>query len=128
MVVRSEGKKVFVRMDVKSACDACGSKHVCMSLGGGQKEMAIETEKQFLTDDKVILTIEPKYGMLAVLLAFLVPFVLFISWLVIAITQLHFPEDISGLVAVGILVIYYVVLSLFNKKLKNKVRILIEMK
>lgn len=64
-------------------------------------------------------------GLFAVLIAFVIPFLLiFISLIVL---RNYTPnEAISGSISLGLLIPYYIILSLFNKKLKNKMRFSVE--
>lgn len=102
----------------KSACGDCDAKGAC--IVSDQKEKIIDIESSdtsFKTGEQVILTGRQSIGLYAILLAFVFPFILILFTLII----LHYTainETISGITALLVLVPYYFILSLFNKKIK----------
>jgi len=104
----------------QSACSECDVKSACSIAG--QMEKIVETtsfDSSFQVGDKVLLTGKSSFGLLAVFLAFVIPFFLILITLVI-LQSLVPNEIISGGIALFILIPYYLILSLFNKKFKTK--------
>lgn len=102
----------------KSVCGDCDAKGVCIVSDKQEKIIDIESpDKSFKTGEQVILTGRQSTGIHAVLLAFVIPFILILITLLI----LHLfviNEVISGMAALSVLVPYYIILSFFNKRLK----------
>jgi len=104
----------------QSACSECDAKGACTL--SDQKEKIVEVENSdssFKVGDKVQLVGKNSIGLLAVFLAFVMPFILILI-LLIFLQSLFSNEIISGGFALFVLVPYYIILSLFNKKLKTK--------
>ena len=102
----------------KSACGDCDAKGACII--SDQKEKIIDIESSdttFKNGELVILTGRQSIGLNAVLLAFVFPFILILFTLLILHTA-GLNETISGIAALLVLVPYYFILSLFNKKIK----------
>lgn len=68
--------------------------------------------------DRVVVEVEQRLGWLAILLAFVLPFV----WLVgmVWLLGLYLEEGVAGTLALCSLCIYFAVLALFRKRLKRK--------
>jgi len=60
-------------------------------------------------------------GLLAVLLAFVIPFLLILFTLFLLKDKID-NEAISGSIALGTMLPYFLILSFFNKKLKSKLK------
>ena len=127
-VISSANGVTRVLIEQNSACGNCAAKRACHNLSGTDKEIIAESVVTFAEGETVVVTLEQKYGMLAVFLAFVVPFLILISLLIIALHFLRLSEGISGLLVLIVLSIYYCVLSLFKRKLKNKMKISIDLK
>ena len=104
----------------QSACSECDVKGACTISGQQEKIVEVESfNSSFNVGDKVLLVGKNSFGLLAVFLAFVIPFILILITLFI-LQSLVSNENISGGIALFILVPYYLILSLFNKKLKTK--------
>ena len=104
----------------KSACSGCHAKGVCTSADMDDKVIEVKrTDNSYKIGDEVMLTGQSSMGLLAVLLAFVIPFLLILlSLFVLGLYTDN--EAISGTASLMVLIPYYIILSLFNKKLKNK--------
>jgi len=104
----------------QSACSECDVKGACTISGQQEKIVEVESfDSSFKVGEKVLLAGKNTFGLLAVFLAFVIPFILILITLV-SLKSLVSNEIISGGIALFILVPYYLILSLFNKKLKTK--------
>jgi sigma-E factor negative regulatory protein RseC len=83
------------------------------------------TDTTLKIGDQVQLTGESSMGLFAVLIAFIIPFLLILFSLFI-LRSYTSNEALSGTIALGVLVPYFIILSLFNKKLKNKLKFTVE--
>ena len=80
-----------------------------------------------IVGDMVDIVGESSTGLFAVLLAFVIPFMLILTSLFF-LRNIVPNEAVSGTVSLALLIPYYIILSLFNKKLKRKLQFRIEKK
>ncbi len=115
-----EGKKVKVEIIQMSACSSCHAKGACTAADMDEKIIDAHSNNPNLkVGDAVNIYGENGSGLFAVLLAFVIPFTLILITLIVTG---HFiqNEAISGLISLSVLVPYFIILSLFNNKLKKK--------
>jgi sigma-E factor negative regulatory protein RseC len=115
-----EGNKVKVEIIQMSACSSCHAKGACTAADMDEKIIDAHSNNPNLkVGDAVNIYGESGNGLLAVLLAFVIPFTLILISLIVTG---HFiqNEAISGLISLLVLVPYFIILSLFNNKLKKK--------
>jgi positive regulator of sigma E activity len=109
---------IQVLITQQSACSDCDAKGACTVSDHQEKIINIESsDSSFIKGENIILTGRQSIGFYAVLLAFVLPFILVLITLII----LHLfviNEIISGVAALLVLVPYYAILSLFNKRMK----------
>lgn len=119
IVDHSDENTVFVKIITPSACDACHTKGMCSVME--MKERMIEVRKKdnytFKPGDRVIIEMLPSMGGKAVFLGYFLPFLLVIITLIAASSFV--PEVTAGLLALGILLPYYLVLFFARKRLSN---------
>lgn len=102
-----------------SACSNCDVKGACTVSDHPEKIIHIESsDLSFKVGEKVILFGRQSIGLYAVLLAFVLPFILILITLLI-LQSFAINEATSGIASLLILVPYYIILSFFNKKLKR---------
>ncbi len=121
------GKHVQVQIIQESACSACHAKGVC-TAAADMKDKYIDVEadaNEFKVGDAVTIYGQTSMGLLAVLLAFVIPFILIL--LVLFILK-QYNEILSGTIALASLIPYFIILSFFNSKLKSKLKFYIKKK
>ena len=104
----------------KSACSGCHLKSACTS--SDQAEKIIEVPyfgNEYHVGDEVTVVGSNRMGWEAIAYAFFIPFLLMLLSLV-AIIEILNDELLAGLISLGILIPYYVVLYFFRDKLKRK--------
>lgn len=120
-IIESVTKNLIrVKIIQTSACAGCHAKNMCSP--SDQKMRIIEIPSDGILrypGDTVLLQGERGYGLLAVWWAFLFPFLLIFSFLIIA-SFFSLPEGLSGVVALLLLIPYYFILSRFKEALKKK--------
>jgi sigma-E factor negative regulatory protein RseC len=120
------GTKIQVQIVQLSACSSCHAKGACSASDKDEKFIEAEvTDTTFKIGDQVNLIGESSMGLFAVLIAFVIPFLLIIISLFI-LRSYTTNEALSGTIALGVLVPYFIILSLFNKKLQNKLKFTVE--
>ena len=127
-VTRVEGKNIQVQIIQMSACSSCHAKGACSAADMDEKFVDVESADDSLRiGDQVNIVGESSTGLLAVLLAFVIPFMLILTSLFV-LRDIVPNEAVSGTVSLALLIPYYIILSLFNKKLKRKLQFRIEKK
>ena len=112
---------VRVRIVQTSACASCKAKQMCASAESSEKEMDV----QMLTDmasiqlgDTVEVMVQQKMGWKAVLLAYVLPFVVMMA--VVVLLNGVVKEEVSGTIALCTMGVYYIVLGLFKNRIQKE--------
>lgn len=120
IVENMDDAHVFVRIVQVSACASCSVKGHCSSADSKEKIIEISTpHSSYKIGDRVTVVGQTSMGMMAVLLAFFIPFLVLITSLFICMYVLDGNELLSGLISLGMLVPYYFVVWLNRTKLKK---------
>lgn len=111
-----DGDRLQVKILQTSACASCSAKGHCLSSESKEKIIDIHTPDHYSYSigEEVIVTGEVSKGMMAVFLAFIVPFFVLVITLFTAMFITNNNELLSGGISLGLLAIYYIVLA-FNK-------------
>lgn len=114
------GQSVRVRIVQVSACNGCHAKGSCMAAEAKEKYIDCQCTEPLQVGDEVVVEVAQSVAWQAVLLAFIVPFLLlmFMLWLL----SRYFTEPVSGTVAIFSVMLYYAVLALFRGKMKKRFR------
>lgn len=121
--VESVGDKTLkVQIHNNSACSACHSKSMCTSLGSGDRIIEVEFsyEQKVFPGDNVNIQMISSSGWKAVVLGYIIPFILLITTLIIATN--FTGEALSAILSLAILIPYYFMLFLFRNKIKKYFR------
>ena len=121
IVENIQGSHLSVRIVQTSACAACSAKGHCSSADSKDKIIDIidTAASSYRVGEKVMVFGETSVGMMAVVLAFIIPFVLLIFSLFL-FTALMENELYSALLSLAILIPYYFILWLNKTRLKQK--------
>ena len=119
-IVLKTGKKlVVVKMIVKSACASCQVKSACSLSETEEKIVEVRTDDTFFNKgDRVIVGMKSSQGYKALLLGYILPFVVLVGFLII-FQNGGFDEGGSALMSFGFLALYYIVLYFFKNHLKK---------
>ena len=121
---------VRVRIVQTSACSACKAKAMCASAESKEKEILAlfvgeeakrrEGEKQDIKlGDEVVVMVQQKMGWKAVLLAYILPFVVMMTVVAIGNGLLGIREEVIGTAALCAMGVYYIVLGFFKDKIQK---------
>jgi sigma-E factor negative regulatory protein RseC len=111
-------EKITVSILNVSACAGCHAKSACSMSDMKEKEIdIIDYSSSFKLGEEVKVVYQESLGWLALLLAYVLPFVLVLITLFIATAFTN--ELISGLMALAILLPYYSLLYFFKDRLKK---------
>lgn len=121
------GKHIRVQITQTSACSACHAKGTCTAADMKDKYIDVEsTNSNYKIGDEVTLYGQSAMGLFAVLLAFVLPFLLVLGVLFILNHFMDNEEVLAGAIALGALIPYYIILSFFNTKLQAKLKFYIK--
>ena len=121
IVENIQGSHLSVRIVQTSACAACSVKGHCSSADSKDKIIDIidTAASSYRVGEKVMVIGETSMGMMAVVLAFIIPFVLLIFSLFLFMALME-NELYSALLSLAILIPYYFILWLNKTRLKQK--------
>lgn len=117
-----DNKYAKVRIHNESACSMCHSKGVCTALGTVERLIDVELgdDVNIQPGDRVNITMVTHSGNMAVLLAYILPFILLI--LTLLISSYFFSEGIAALISLLVLLPYFFILYTLKKRIKRYFR------
>ncbi len=121
---------VRVRIVQTSACASCKAKAMCASAESKEKEILAlfvgeeakrrEGERQDIKlGDEVVVMVQQKMGWKAVLLAYMLPFIVMMTVVAIGNGLLGIREEVIGTAALCAMGVYYIVLGFFKDKIQK---------
>ena len=127
IVERIDGDTAVVRIAQTSACAACHAAKMCMASESREKRIEARLTRPVAVGDEVDVVVREELGWLAVLLAYIIPFVLLVA-AVAGFGKVGWSEAKAGTAALVSVAIYYIVLRLFRDRLQRKFTFYIETK
>ena len=123
-----ENNHIRVRIDQASACASCQVKSMCASAESKEKTVDVwdAQASRYAVGQRVRVCATLSMGRNAVTLAFLVPLVLMMVWMVAALKLLNLGELPAICGVIVILTVYYMALSLFKNRLSRSFSFWIE--
>lgn len=116
-------KILFVEITINEACHSCNAKKNCV-IGSTPNTRIIEIAKQnknaFQVGDAVTITMQMETGLKAVLIAYIAPFLLFLSCMII-MSFYNASELKIGIYSIATIAIYYISLYLLRSKVKKSI-------
>lgn len=120
IVENIDGSHLSVRIIQTSACASCSAKGHCSSADSKEKVVEITTtDASYQVGDCVTIVGETSIGMMAVLLAFIIPFFILIISLFVLMSVSGGDELLAGGVSLALLAPYYILLRMNKNKLKK---------
>jgi sigma-E factor negative regulatory protein RseC len=122
--VISKMNKSFITVSLNDDlnCEGCKAKGACGVSDANSKEIEVpNTFESFALNEDVNLIMQKELGMKAVFWAYIFPFILMISVLLVA--SLFLKEWIAGLISLLVLAPYYLSLYVFNTSFQKTFRI-----
>ena len=114
------GDTAHVAIVQTSACSACKAKSMCMSSESRQKEMDAVMLEPMAVGDKVEVEVREHLAWRAVLLAYILPFVVMMAVMATLTFATPWSEAVVGAVSLGSIALYYLVLSAFKHRLQKQ--------
>ncbi len=115
-----DGNTVHVRIESQAACGHCHAKSHCGMAESAEKliEVTHPDPGQYAVGDPVIVSLEQSLGYKALLLGYIIPFlILIIALFVVALTTGN--EGLAALVAVLLMGPYYLLLYRYRHRLRK---------
>jgi sigma-E factor negative regulatory protein RseC len=121
IIALNEDGTALVRIVQTSACAACKAKAMCASAESVEKEMTVQLtvdRLQLAVGDAVEVMVQQKMGWKAVLLAYILPFIVMMT--VVVILNDFVKEAITGTIALCSMGLYFIVLGLFKDRIQKE--------
>ena len=107
----------------QAGCSACSVKSSCGLADSANKIIEIPlNDRNVRKGEEVLIHISQGSGFRAIALSYVVPFVLVMATLLI-LSEVGVAELVAGLVALLILIPYFILLRIFNKRLVKNIAI-----
>jgi len=118
IVQKSDKSSVKVKITSVSACSGCHADGFCTLADKKDKIIDISGRYNLAPGDAVTVLMKKSMGYTAVMLGYVIPIILVIALLII-LGSMSLPELITGLGSLAVLIPYYLVLSLFRKRINT---------
>ncbi|MEN8119015.1 MAG: SoxR reducing system RseC family protein [Bacteroidota bacterium] len=119
IVKEADKDKLIISIITNSSCASCEAKGSCSASEIEEKEIEVRKFNDvYKVGEQVFVFFKESLGFRALLLGYLLPFIVLMTILIIA-TLFGLDEGTSGLLALGSLVPYYTIIFFLNKKIKK---------
>jgi sigma-E factor negative regulatory protein RseC len=119
IVQKTDANEVSVRISANTACSGCQAEGFCSLSEKKEKIISVPGSYKVSPGDHVIVQMKKEMGYTALVLGYIIPLAAVIAALVI-LSVFSVPEIISGVLSVGILLPYYLILFLMRKRIDKK--------
>jgi sigma-E factor negative regulatory protein RseC len=110
---------VTVKIVSESACSGCHAKGRCSLTDSEEKTVFVTGNYDVTPGDTVTVLMKQSMGYNALLIGYVIPFMILLSSLVILVAM-AVSEAYAGLFSIGILVIYYMIIYIFRNRIDKK--------
>ena len=120
VVTSINGELAHVTITQTSACSACKARSMCMSSESQQKEMDVIMLEPMQAGDQVEVEVRERLAWKAVLLAYIMPFIVMIAVIATLDLTTTLSEAVTGSISLGAIALYYLVLHMFRGRLQKQ--------
>ena len=120
IVLSINGDKAHVQIVQTSACSACKARSMCMSSESQSKEMDAVMLEPMKIGDKVEVEVRERLAWKAVLLAYILPFIVMLAIIAILDFATDWSEAVVGTLSLCGIALYYIGLSVFRNRLQKQ--------
>ena len=120
IVLGIDGEKAHVQIMQTSACSACKARSMCMSSESQSKEMDAIMLEPMKIGDKVEVEVRERLAWKAVLLAYILPFIVMLAIIAILDFATDWSEAVVGTLSLCGIALYYIGLSVFRNRLQKQ--------
>ena len=128
IVENINGSRLKVKIVQSSACSACSVKGHCSASETKEKIIDVYNKNNVpcQVGERVMIVGTTSMGMKAVLLAFVLPFIVLLLALIISLKLTGGDEAVSALVSLGTLVPYYLIVYICRNRLSRSFMFILE--
>ena len=128
IVENINGSRLKVRIVQSSACSSCSVKGHCSASETKEKIIDVYNKNNVpcQVGERVMIVGTTSMGMKAVLLAFVLPFIVLLLALIISLKLTGGDEAVSALVSLGTLVPYYLIIYICRNRLSRSFMFILE--
>lgn len=120
-IVRSvNGDSALVEITQSSACSACKARSMCMSSESQIKQMNVMIQEPLQVGDEVEVEVRERLAWKAVLLAYILPFIVMLGIIAILDFITDWSEAVIGTLSLCGIALYYIGLSVFKHRLQKQ--------
>ncbi|MBR4704044.1 MAG: SoxR reducing system RseC family protein [Paludibacteraceae bacterium] len=120
-IVRSvQGDSALVEITQSSACSACKAKSMCMSSESQVKQMNVIMQEPLQVGDQVEVEVRERLAWKAVLLAYILPFIVMLAIIAVLDFATDWSEAVVGTLSLCGIALYYIGLSVFKHRLQKQ--------
>ena len=117
VIAKVSDDKVTVALIGNVHCEACNAKGACGVSEGNTKEIEVDNNGSYKVNESVNVVLQKELGLKAVFWAYVFPFILVLTVLIIATSFMK--EWMAGLLALAILIPYYLMLYVLQNTFKK---------
>jgi sigma-E factor negative regulatory protein RseC len=122
IISKVSSNSITVSLKGNLHCEACNAKSACGVSDSDSKEIEILTPAESLkVDESVQVFLKKGLGLKAVFWAYVFPFILLFAVLLIA--SALYQEWLAGLLAIGVLIPYYLLLYVLKNSFKSAFKV-----
>ena len=120
VVLAVNGESARVEIVQTSACSACKARSMCMSSESQQKQMDVIPLERLEAGDRVEVEVRERLAWRAVLLAYILPFIVMMAVIAILDLATNWSEAVVGTLSLCGIALYYLGLSFFKNRLQKQ--------
>ena len=120
VVMSTSERLAHVQIVQTSACSACKAKSMCMSAESQAKEMDVIMLEPMQVGDKVEVEVRERLAWKAVLLAYILPFIVMIGIIAALDFMTEWSEAVIGTLSLCGIALYYIGLCFFKDRLQKQ--------
>lgn len=120
IVLSTDGELAHVEIVQTSACAACKARSMCMSAESQQKIIDARMAEPMKPGDRVEVMVREHLAWRAVLLAYVLPFVVMLAVIVGLDYATDMSEAVVGTLSLCSIALYYIGLGMFKHRLQKQ--------
>lgn len=120
IVLSTDGELAHVEIVQTSACAACKARSMCMSAESQQKIIDARMAEPLKPGDRVEVMVHEHLAWRAVLLAYVMPFLVMLAVIAGLDYATDWSEAVVGSLSLCSIALYYLILSLFRHRLQKQ--------
>jgi len=120
IVLSVKDTKARVQIVQSSACSACKAKAMCVSTESKNQTIEAFMLEPLQPGDQAEVVIRERLAWKAVLLGYIMPFIVMIAVIAVLTLTTSLDEAVTGTIALCAIAVYYFILRLFRNRLEKQ--------